>query len=118
MRYQPGKTAIIIDHVGNVHRHGLPDAERKWTLEPKAPTKKQAQAEIKIKQCPECYFTHEPADVCPNCGHVYEKTQREIKEQQEAKLIMITSELYAYAKIKGYKPGYAYVKAKEWGWFR
>lgn len=130
MRYQPGKIAIIIDHVGNVHRHGLPDAERKWTLEPKAPTKKQAQAEIKIKQCPECYFTHEPADVCPNCGHVYEKTQREIKEQQEAKLIMITSEyqdvtqcrsiqeLYAYAKIKGYKPGYAYVKAKEWGWFR
>ena len=32
MRYQPGKTAKIIDHVGNVHWHGLPDQERVWGL--------------------------------------------------------------------------------------
>lgn len=130
MRYRPDKTAIIIDHVGNVHRHGLPDAEHKWTLDPEPPTKKQAQAEVKIKQCPKCYYTHEPAESCPNCGHVYEKTQREIKEQQEAKLIEITSgytsptqctsiqELYAYAKAKGYKQGYAYYHARERGWLR
>ncbi len=29
-----GKThLIIIDHVGNVNKHGLPDAKRKWTLD-------------------------------------------------------------------------------------
>lgn len=130
MRYQPDKTAVIIDHVGNVHRHGLPDADHQWTLEPKPPTKKQAQAEVKIKQCPECYYTHVPAEVCPNCGHVYEKTEREIKEQQEAKLIEITSgytnpsqcssiqEIFAYVKAKGYKKGYAYYLARERGWLR
>ena len=35
MRYQPGKTAKIIDHVGNVHLHGLPDQERVWVLHQK-----------------------------------------------------------------------------------
>lgn len=35
MRYRPEKTSIIIDHVGNVSRFGLPDMERTWTLEPK-----------------------------------------------------------------------------------
>ena len=32
MRYQPGKTAIIIDHVGNYTRFGMPDDDREWTL--------------------------------------------------------------------------------------
>src|SRR5699024_4863231 len=32
MRYKKSKTSIIIDHVDNVRRHGLPDAERKWSL--------------------------------------------------------------------------------------
>ena len=33
LRLMKGKLyAIIIDHVGNVARHGLPDAKRKWTL--------------------------------------------------------------------------------------
>ena len=130
MRYQPGKQAIIIDHVGNVHRHGLPDTDRTWTLDPKPPNKKQSAATVKIKQCPVCFFTHEPADTCPNCGHIYELTRQELQEKQEAKLVQIVSgyadiqqctsiqELYAYAKIKGYKPGYAYFRARERGWLR
>ena len=28
----PDKVAIIIDHVGNYIRHGLPDQDREWTL--------------------------------------------------------------------------------------
>ena len=28
-----GSPAIILDHVGNVRRHGLPDAERQWSLD-------------------------------------------------------------------------------------
>lgn len=32
MRYREGKTAIIIDHVDNVRRHGLPDTPRQWSL--------------------------------------------------------------------------------------
>ena len=34
LRVKPdGSPAIILDHVGNVRRHGLPDAERRWSLD-------------------------------------------------------------------------------------
>ena len=33
LRPAPGKIAILIDHAGNIARHGLPDDERAWTLE-------------------------------------------------------------------------------------
>lgn len=38
----PNKRAVIIDHVGNVFRHGMPDDEREWSLESKKKRKKQA----------------------------------------------------------------------------
>lgn len=129
MRYQPDKKALIIDHVGNVHRHGLPDVEREWSLEPKPP-KASKKNTVSVRQCTECFFTHEPAPVCPNCGHVYELTQREIKEKQEAELKRIVAdyetpsecrnikELYAYAKARNYKAGWAYYQAKQYGFLR
>lgn len=129
MRYQPNKKALIIDHVGNVHRHGLPDAEREWSLEPKPP-KTSKKNTVSVRQCTECFFTHEPAPVCPNCGHVYELTQREIKEKQEAELKKIVEgytlpsecrnikELHAYAKARNYKAGWAYYQAKQYGFLR
>lgn len=129
MRYQPNKKALIIDHVGNVHRHGLPDMEREWTLEPKPP-KANKKNSVSVRQCTECFFTHEPAPVCPNCGHVYELTQREIKEKQEAELKKVVAgytvpsecknvkELYAYAKARNYKAGWAYYQAKQYGFLR
>ncbi len=129
MRYRPNKTAIIIDHVGNVHRHGLPDMDREWTLDPKPPKKKQNT--VSVRQCTECYFTHLPAPVCPNCGHIYEiKQQATPKEIQQAKLQKIVEayklpaecktlqELYAYQRKKGYKKGWVYHIAKERGWLR
>lgn len=70
MRYKEGKTAIIIDNVGNVYRHGLPDDKRDWTLESK---RKRKQAEIKVKQCPKC-MTCLPntAKQCTTCGFIFE----------------------------------------------
>lgn len=126
MRYQPNKRAVIIDHVGNVHRHGLPDADRTWTLDPKPALKKKNT--VSVRQCPECYFTHEPASICPKCGHIYSASPQEIKEQKEAALVQIVAsykspdqcrsvaELYAYAKSKNYKPGWAWYQAKNRGW--
>ena len=51
MRYRPGKTAVIIDHVGNYVRFGLPDDDREWSLEPKEPPVPS------VKMCAECYNT-------------------------------------------------------------
>ena len=59
--------AVILDHVGNHLRHGLPDAPREWTLEQGA-VKTKAEP---VKQCPVCFGVHDPAPECPMCGHVY-----------------------------------------------
>lgn len=64
----PLKKAIIIDHVGNVYQHGLPDEERQWTLKP---TKEKQKREVSLKVCPKCYSAHKPSKVCPYCGYVY-----------------------------------------------
>lgn len=123
------RPCIVIDHVGNVHRFGLPDQDRTWSLEPK-PQKTQENT-VHVRQCPQCFFTHNSAPKCPNCGHVYEKTKEEIlEEKKEQELIRIerkmehiesaaecssAKELFAFAKKKGYKPGWAYHQAKERG---
>ena len=63
----PEKRAVIIDHVGNVFRHGMPDEEREWSLE----TKKRKPRAMAIKICPACYTAvSSTARVCP-CGHIF-----------------------------------------------
>ncbi len=65
MRYMPGKTAIIIDHVGNCYRHGLPDDEREWSLLPKH----KQENTVKIRECPKCFAVYPPTlNKCPFCG--------------------------------------------------
>ncbi len=61
-----GSPTIILDHVGNVLKHGLPNADREWTLE--GAPKRVAAAAVKV--CPECYLSFPPAPKCPACGHV------------------------------------------------
>lgn len=129
MRYKPGKRALIIDHVGNVHRFGLPDQEFEWSLDPKPQSKREkTDADFKIRQCPECFCTHLTAAVCPNCGYVYPARKRTVEEVKAARLALITEtvkkyqkpsecrtreELRAYAKLKGYKPGWVYYASRE-----
>lgn len=85
MRYMPGKTAIIIDHVGNCYLHGLPDDDREWTLEPKA---KQANM-VKIRECPMCFSVYPPTkQKCPYCGYAAVKEiQRKEKQVVEIDLV-------------------------------
>lgn len=65
MRYKEGKTALIIDCVGNVFRHGLPDDDREWSLLPKA----KQETTVKIRECPQCYGVYSPTmEKCPYCG--------------------------------------------------
>ena len=52
MRYRPNKRAIIIDHVGNYARFGLPDDDREWSLD----TKKPPEPSL-LTQCKSCYDT-------------------------------------------------------------
>ena len=140
MRYRPGKRAIIIDHVGNYARHGLPDDDREWTLEKKdrsQQAEKSKAAENTVTQCPVCFLTFhseneagEAVRVCPYCGAEIPIKERKQIEEKEAALEKIEgfridysdpescksySELLLYAKKHGYKPGWAYYQAKKRG---
>lgn len=79
LRKHPGKDrALILDHAGNIARHGLPDEERDWSLKGKDKRKKGG-APLDAKQCPSCFLLHRPAPVCPECGHEYDRQPREIE---------------------------------------
>lgn len=56
---------IVLDHVGNYTRHGLPCDLRDWTLEGKTKTEQQ----ISVKTCKKCFavFT---GTKCSECGFV------------------------------------------------
>lgn len=138
MRYKPGKRAVIIDHVGNYARHGMPDDDREWTLEKKKRNKIQQEKEqaAKVLQCPECFFAFSPTifengrRVCPHCGYMFPNKARTIEIEEETKLIKVVgfkldysgpeqcqsyAELVEYAKQHGYKRGWAYYQAKKRG---
>ncbi len=80
LRVSPGKPhAIIIDHVGNVARHGLPDAKREWSLD-RREKRGSGEAENTTRTCVDhkvegvvtaqgCYSVFERfLKVCPFCG--------------------------------------------------
>lgn len=74
--------AVILDHVGNVMRHGLPEWDREWSLDGMKKKKRgnRDMEEFKVRQCPSCYACHKPAPTCPQCGHEYKVEAREIEE--------------------------------------
>lgn len=135
MRYREGKRAIIIDHVGNYARFGMPDDDREWSLENKKHAHRDNGEDVSVKMCPECFRSYNPDEYpdkqhCPFCGYEYPKKEREISEERFTALEKIEgftlnfttpdschsyAELREYAKRKGYKPGWAYYEARERG---
>jgi superfamily II DNA or RNA helicase len=94
MRYLPGKTAKIIDCVGNYLRVGLPDEPREWSLEKPLRKRRDLNSEgnFYIRSCPECYMTFQTAPKCPFCGTEYPLHPREIQAHQDIELQRITEE--------------------------
>lgn len=90
MRYKPDKTAIIIDHVGNYLRHGMPDDDREWSLTEKQKQKKtefDEEGNLVVRTCKECFATYPNTEnVCPVCGAAYITERKEIEQQAEIKL--------------------------------
>ncbi|AUR98410.1 coil containing protein [Vibrio phage 1.250.O._10N.261.55.E11] len=71
LRPLPGKShAIIIDMVGNVKRHGLPDAPREWSLDRREKRGKSDSGSPAVKTCSECMGVYAVGpSSCPYCGH-------------------------------------------------
>lgn len=100
---------------------------------------------FKLRICKNCFSTFEKADKCPFCGAKYETTKvelenyknielKEIERQQAIKMQKIREAVYKkvseykspkecknwmeivqWVKLKGYKPGYAFILNKQLG---
>jgi superfamily II DNA or RNA helicase len=69
LRPAAGKAAaIILDHVGNVARHGFPDDHRQWSLDEGIRRSSSGPAAPSVRTCPACYAAFKPAPICPCCG--------------------------------------------------
>lgn len=96
MRYKRGKTAIIIDHVGNIFRHDFPDSPREWSLKTK---KSKTKTTVKIRQCPVCLSVYPSGtEKCDECGHIFEKDQRADITAVDGNIVEITPEEILKAK--------------------
>ena len=93
LRPSPGKEAgIIIDHVGNVMRHGLPDRGIVWDLS--APDTAPSRKDPPIRTCLECLQIWEGyARTCPFCGHIAEPAERSTPAQVEGDLAELSPEV-------------------------
>lgn len=136
MRYKPNKVSTIIDHVGNVNEHGLPDMPRKWSLESKKSNKKDDVEPI--KECPNCFGAYPSGlgNICPYCGHEIPKEERasELETIESAELQEVTldlsagkyasmqpeeakdmDELHMIRKARNYRPGWAFYQGQRLG---
>ena len=102
MRYQEGKTATIMDCVGNYTRNPLPDADVQWSLTESMRKKPKINPEgdFYIRTCEKCYKVFKTAHVCPYCGAEYPLTPREIKAHKDIELARITAEEAARAELE------------------
>ncbi len=143
MRFKEGKRSVVIDHVGNVNRFGLPDMDREWSLDTKKKTK--TDSDVSVVQCQFCFGAYERPkgeNICPYCGKAQpiEERKSEIEVDETAELMKVgetkitlnfennkyynmtedeastVEDLYAIARAKGFKPGWAYMASKRKGW--
>lgn len=138
-----GKTAIIIDHVGNVERFGLLNQDREWSLQGIVKKKQTAKiGEPTVRVCEKCFATFWSSErTCPDCGFTNPPTAKEIEIMREAELTEINEqkqqkikkrvetyitadmcrnmdELKEYRDQHGYKNGWVWYMAKKIGILR
>ena len=102
LRPMEGKDrAIIIDHVGNTLRHGLPDAPRVWTLDRRQRRAASDTSDvIPVRNCPACTGVYERTHAaCPYCGHQPEPSGRGAPDQVDGDLAEMTPD--ALARLRG-----------------
>lgn len=96
LRILDGKLkAIIIDHVGNVARHKLPDIGRPWSLDSREKKTKTDDA-IPVKTCPNCTSVYERIfKKCPFCGFLPAIAERSGPEHVDGDLTELTPDILA-----------------------
>ena len=77
LRPQPGKEAVILDHVGNIERLGHHLDVQEWSLDG---IKKREQTRApSVKTCPQCFCAMASTlSLCPECGHVFRPERQKL----------------------------------------
>lgn len=93
LRFLPDKVALIIDHVGNIVRHGFPDKHRDWSLNrrDKRGSHKKDPEQIDLQRCNnvECGLPYEKFRTnCPYCGF-----EKPLPERKERSIEMVEGDL-------------------------
>ena len=135
LRPAPGKDALVVlDHVGNIERHGRPDFERIWTLN--GVEKKPGAAPVRI--CPQCDHANPMgATECEVCGFEFPaagggrrapahvpgwlgelssdrlRAVLRLSYRQVVTTRLSEAELRAYQQFHGYKPGWVFYRLLE-----
>jgi superfamily II DNA or RNA helicase len=140
LRPAPGKPdCLVLDHAGNVLRHGFATDPRYWTLHGKyaedVDKKERAKKEREKKgdtelKCPVCTAVWVGGRQCPECGYWFPPKARAI-ETHDGSLVELTPdgrgpaqhtpqerfqffrELWGHAEAFGYRQGWAAHKYKE-----
>lgn len=99
-----GPTAIVLDHAGNVLRHGLPDNEREWTLEGrKSGARKLITRDVSIRHCRKCFAVYlSDLPECPHCGASADKSSRHI-EERDGELVEVSERMRQIEAAKAAK---------------
>ena len=126
-RRAPGKThAILLDHVNNCRRLGMPDEDRAWQLTVDIIRKKR-ENQLQVRICPKCFAaSNSRAAKCIECGESFENKSRAEIKQKDGELVELTAEEIArkkerreqgrartlaelenFARLKNYRPGWA-----------
>jgi len=132
LRIAPGKEdCLILDHAGNCVRNGVPEDRVPATLDDgkngRNLDRKQREPEEKVAKpcgscghvstlhaCPACGFAPERReDIEVKDGELYPITKREAPKWQPAEVRTLYAELLGHAQLKGYNPGWAYHKCRE-----
>ncbi len=118
--------AYVLDHVGNVRKHGFASTIHNWTLT--GSVKRPRNKEVSLRTCDKCFLAHEPAPTCPHCGYEYPKIEKRLHrlEEIDGKLVKIEEtkeeraeamrearslpELTAFAKARGYQRPFFWAK--------
>ena len=133
LRPSKDKQAVVLDHVGNLFKHGTAEQAREWSLEDRDRKDGSGKGESNLyTQCEKCYCMYEKTEeACPECGFIKPVKVRKI-DYTDGQLVefdtiktaplkeLLTKvrsrqELKKIAQIRGYKPGWAWHISKELG---
>jgi hypothetical protein len=97
--------SIIIDHVSNRKRHGLPDAKRRYTMDRRESGSRSKSAVIPSRTCTECAASYDRTElVCPYCGTEPDIVTRTTPHQVDGDLIELSPEALAILRGEVDKP--------------